>query len=85
MAGENVIIRPMGSGVGFVQLDDLKSQERIDRVRPAAFIIHETSPGFLGGTPLIVNDVLARMPLSSPFLTRMINSGKTDWEEMLFP
>jgi hypothetical protein len=45
MAGENVIIRPMGSGVAFVQLDDLKTQEQIDRVRPAAFIIHETSPG----------------------------------------
>jgi hypothetical protein len=44
-AGENVIIRPMGSGVAFVQLDDLKTQEQIDRVRPAAFIIHETSPG----------------------------------------
>ncbi len=45
MAGENVIIRPMGSGVAFVQLDDLKTQEQIDRVRPATFIIHETSPG----------------------------------------
>jgi hypothetical protein len=28
-----------------VQLDDLKTQEQIDRVRPAAFIIHETRPG----------------------------------------
>jgi len=45
MTGENVIIRPIGSGVAFVQLDDLKTQEQIDRVRPAAFIIHETSPG----------------------------------------
>ena len=45
MAGENVIIRPTGPGVAFVQLDDLKTQEQIDRVRPAAFIIHETSPG----------------------------------------
>jgi len=38
-------IRPTGSGVAFVQLDDLKAQEQIDSVRPAAFIIHETSPG----------------------------------------
>jgi hypothetical protein len=45
MAGENVIIRPIGPGVAFVQLDDLKTQEQIDHVRPAAFIIHETSPG----------------------------------------
>jgi hypothetical protein len=45
MSGENVIIRPTGPGVAFVQLDDLKTQEQIDRVRPAAFIIHETSPG----------------------------------------
>jgi hypothetical protein len=45
MAGENVIIRPIGSNVAFVQLDDLKTQEQIDRVHPAAFIIHETSPG----------------------------------------
>jgi hypothetical protein len=45
MTGENVIIRPTGSGVAFVQLDDLKTQEQIDRVRPAALVIHETSPG----------------------------------------
>jgi hypothetical protein len=45
MTGENVIIRPTGSGVAFVQLDDLKTQEQIDRVRPAAFIIHETRAG----------------------------------------
>jgi hypothetical protein len=45
MTGENVIIRPTGPGVAFVQLDDLKTQEQIDRVRPAAFLIHETSPG----------------------------------------
>jgi hypothetical protein len=45
MSGENVIIRPTGPGVAFMQLDDLKTQEQIDRVRPAAFIIHETSPG----------------------------------------
>lgn len=45
MTGENVMIRPTGPAVAFVQLDDLKTQEQIDRVRPAAFIIHETSPG----------------------------------------
>jgi RepB DNA-primase from phage plasmid len=44
MSGENVIIRPTGRDVAFVQLDDLKTQEQIDRIRPAAFIIHETSP-----------------------------------------
>jgi len=45
MAGENVIIRPTGPGVVFVQLDDLKTQEQIERARPAACVIHETSPG----------------------------------------
>src|ERR1700719_3419127 len=45
LAGENVIIRPTGPGVGFVQLDDLKTQEQVERVRPAACVIHETSPG----------------------------------------
>ena len=44
MSGENVIIRPIGPGVAFVQLDDLKNSERIDRVRPRRFIIHETAP-----------------------------------------
>jgi len=44
MAGENLIIRPTGPGVAFVQLDDLNS-EQLDRVRPATFIIHATSPG----------------------------------------
>jgi RepB DNA-primase from phage plasmid len=44
MAGENVIIRPTGPDVAFVQLDDLKTPE-LERVRPAAFIIHATSPG----------------------------------------
>jgi RepB DNA-primase from phage plasmid len=44
MAGENLIIRPTGTGVAFVQLDDLNS-EQLDRVRPAVFIIHATSPG----------------------------------------
>src|ERR1700733_8038675 len=44
MAGENVIIRPTGQGVAFVQLDDLNTPEQLDRVRPAACIIHATSP-----------------------------------------
>jgi hypothetical protein len=44
MAGENLIMRPKGQGVAFVQLDDLNS-EQLDRVRPATFIIHATSPG----------------------------------------
>jgi RepB DNA-primase from phage plasmid len=43
-AGENLIIRPTGQGVAFVQLDDLNA-EQLDRVRPAVFIIHATSPG----------------------------------------
>jgi hypothetical protein len=45
MAGENVIIRPTGPDVAFVQLDDLKTPEQLERIRPAAFIIHATSPG----------------------------------------
>lgn len=43
MAGENLIVRPVGE-VTFVQLDDL-SAEQLDRVRPAAFLMHATSPG----------------------------------------
>jgi hypothetical protein len=43
MAGENLIMRPHDAGpVKFVQLDDLKDAER---VKPAAFMIIETSPG----------------------------------------
>jgi hypothetical protein len=44
MAGENLIIRPTGKGVAFLQLDDLAA-EQLERVRPAAFIIHATSSG----------------------------------------
>jgi hypothetical protein len=44
MSGENLIIRPTGPDVHFVQLDDLNS-EQLHRVRQAAFIIHATSPG----------------------------------------
>lgn len=43
-AGENLIIRPTGSAVQLIQLDDLNTEQLI-RVRPVAFIIHETSPG----------------------------------------
>ena len=45
MAGENVIIRPTGPEVAFIQLDDLKTEEQLERLRPAALIIHATSPG----------------------------------------
>jgi hypothetical protein len=44
MAGENLIIRPIGKDTAFVQLDDLNAQQ-LDRVRPAVFIVHATSPG----------------------------------------
>jgi hypothetical protein len=44
-AGEDVIIRPTGPDVAFIQLDDLKTPEQLKRVRPAALIIHATSPG----------------------------------------
>jgi RepB DNA-primase from phage plasmid len=43
MAGENLIVRPVGDVV-FVQLDDLSS-DQLERVRPASFLIHATSPG----------------------------------------
>ena len=45
MAGENVIIRPTGPDISFIQLDDLKTPEQIEHVRPAALMIHATSPG----------------------------------------
>jgi RepB DNA-primase from phage plasmid len=44
LAGEDLIIRPIGDAAAFIQLDDLKP-DQLDRVRPAAFIIHATSPG----------------------------------------
>ena len=40
----NLIARPHGSGVSFVQLDDLKA-ERLAAVAPAALLTLETSPG----------------------------------------
>jgi hypothetical protein len=44
LAGENLIIRPISDHTAFVQLDDLKP-DQLDRIRPAVFIIHATSPG----------------------------------------
>ncbi len=44
LAGENLIIRPISDRIGFIQLDDLKP-DQLDQVRPAAFIMHATSPG----------------------------------------
>jgi hypothetical protein len=44
MAGENLIVRPTGADVQFVQLDDLAA-EQLERLRAAAFLIHATSPG----------------------------------------
>jgi RepB DNA-primase from phage plasmid len=44
LAGENLIIRPSGSNVAFIQLDDL-APEQLDKVRDAACIIHATSSG----------------------------------------
>ena len=43
LAGENVIIRPSGPGITFVQLDDL-SADQLSRVTPASFAVIETSP-----------------------------------------
>jgi hypothetical protein len=43
-AGENLIMRPIGSNTAFIQLDDL-APDQLDRVRQAACIIHATSPG----------------------------------------
>lgn len=40
----NVIVRPRGEGVTFIQLDDLDAAA-IERVKPAAFLSLQTSPG----------------------------------------
>ncbi|MGE0372936.1 MAG: DNA-primase RepB domain-containing protein [Gammaproteobacteria bacterium] len=40
----NLIVRPHGPGVTFIQLDDLRS-DRIQAVAPAVFLALETSPG----------------------------------------
>jgi RepB DNA-primase from phage plasmid len=44
LAGENLIMRPIGRNTAFIQLDDL-APEQLNRVRDAACIIHATSPG----------------------------------------
>jgi len=43
-AERNVIVRPHGPGVSFIQLDDL-GLDRLARLAPAVFLILETSPG----------------------------------------
>ena len=40
----NVIVRPRGPGVTFIQLDDLKA-DQLPPLAPAAFLTLETSPG----------------------------------------
>jgi hypothetical protein len=40
----NVIVRPYGVGVSFVQLDDLK-RDMLAQLAPAVFLILQTSPG----------------------------------------
>ena len=40
----NVIVRPHGPGMTFIQLDDLKAEQHA-RVAPAVFLALETSPG----------------------------------------
>jgi hypothetical protein len=40
----NIIVRPHGPAVRFIQLDDLQALS-LDRVAPAVFLILETSPG----------------------------------------
>jgi hypothetical protein len=40
----NIIVRPHGAGVTFIQLDDLKALS-LDRIAAAVFLILETSPG----------------------------------------
>ena len=40
----NVIVRPHGPGVTFIQLDDLKAAN-LARLAPAVFLTLETSPG----------------------------------------
>jgi RepB DNA-primase from phage plasmid len=44
IAGENVIIRPMGRTTAFIQLDDLPA-DALEKVRPFAFLTLATSPG----------------------------------------
>jgi hypothetical protein len=43
-AQHNVIVRPHGPGVSFIQLDDLAA-DKLARLAPGVFLILETSPG----------------------------------------
>src|SRR5271156_5311803 len=43
-AQRNVIVRPHGPAVTFIQLDDLKA-DNLTRLAPAVFLTLETSPG----------------------------------------
>jgi hypothetical protein len=43
-AERNVILRPNGTGVSFIQLDDLAAGQLV-RLAPAVFLVLETSPG----------------------------------------
>src|ERR1700691_2156219 len=43
-AGGNLMVRPMSDTSAFIQLDDL-TEEKLDRVRPVAFLTARTSPG----------------------------------------
>jgi RepB DNA-primase from phage plasmid len=40
----NIIVRPHGPGMSYIQLDDLKEQQ-LDALAPAVFLTLETSPG----------------------------------------
>src|SRR3954451_1943452 len=40
----NLIVRPLGADVWFIQLDDLRA-EQLARIAPRIFLILETSPG----------------------------------------
>jgi hypothetical protein len=43
-AGRNLMVRPMSETTAFIQLDDL-TEDKLDRVRPVAFLTLRTSPG----------------------------------------
>ena len=43
-AGCNLMVRPMSDATAFIQLDDL-TEAKLERVRPAAFLTVQTSPG----------------------------------------
>jgi hypothetical protein len=40
----NLIVRPYGTGISFIQLDDLTA-DKLPRIAPAQFLLIETSPG----------------------------------------